>query len=81
MTEKDALLKIESNLKVIKALVELMIEKGTSLDSIEHLRSLTSRNLELIGGDVCELCGDPTKSTTICWPCWHLEYSEEEIVE
>lgn len=73
MIERDTLLKIESNLKVIKTLVKLMIEKGTSPDSIEHLRSLMSRNLELIGGDVCDLCSDPTKSTKICWPCWHLE--------
>lgn len=79
MTEMETLLKLESNISAMKVLIKRMLTDVT-LDDLSDFRSLTSRNLELIGGDVCDLCGDPTKSTTVCWHCWHLEY-EEEIIE
>lgn len=79
MTEMETLLKIESNVLAMKALVEKMFT-GVTLDNLDDFRSLTRRNLSLIGGDVCDLCGDPTKSTKICWTCW-LPENEEEIPE
>lgn len=74
----DALLKIEFSINAMKVLIDGIQQGKMTPDNIDDLRTLTSRNLELLGGNVCDLCGDSANSTTVCWSCWTLECKKEE---